>query len=211
MSSVLERAFRRTLDRTFHQAVAFGTLSILGTLLSIPVVTVGPAIFGVAHAIVTTSRRGAQHTVRETVQLFGEGARLYAREGLALSVFLLFLVGVLFANGLVLFAGNAVWIGVVAVLSIAVAAGCLLVVMHAVTLVVCGVTPRSSLRDGTLLLFKHPGVTVGQSIVVGSVFVLGTLTMVGWLLVGFALAVSFSLRATDGLYQAIDGNSPINQ
>lgn len=211
MASPLEDAFRRTVDTGFHQSVAFGTLSILGALVSLPVVTVGPAVFGVAHAIVTLSRRGSQHGVGETAELFVQGLRRYLVEGIAISAFVLFFALGIVANGFVLATGAPVWLAGLVALSTLFLLGCFLVALHAVALVACGLPPRAAIRDGTVLLFGHSGTTVGQGLVVASIFVLGHLTIIGWALIGFAVAVSFTVRTTDRLYQESDGNSPIYQ
>ena len=209
MGSPLETAFRRTIDSTFHQAVAFATLSVSGAILSLPVITVGPAVFGVAHGIVTVSRRGSQHGVRESLGLFVEGMRRYLTEGIAVTAFLLVLVFGLVANGFLLATEQRVWLVALVTLSTLLLIGCALVVMHALALVTCGFSPRTALRDGSVLLFRHPGATILQGSVVVSIFVLGHLTLVGWTLIGFAVTDSFVVQATSRLYEGDDGTGPL--
>lgn len=209
MGSPLEIAFRRTIDASFHQAVAFATVSVSGALVSLPFVTFGPAVFGLAHAIVTVSRRGSQHGIAESLGLFVEGMRRYLLEGIAVSAFLLFLAFGLVVNGFLLITEARIWVVALAALSTLLLVGCALVVMHALALVSCGFSFRTALRDGAVLLFRHPGTTVAQGIVVTSIFVLGHLTLVAWALIGFAVAVSFIVQATSRLYEGDDGNNPL--
>jgi hypothetical protein len=194
----------------FHQAVAFGTLSIVGTLFALPVVTIGPAIFGVAYSVAMIYRRGSQHTVRETVSLFTAGVTRYLREGVALSCFVILFVAVALADVWLLLGSPSAVVMALLTASLSLFVMCLLVVMHAVALVVFETTAGSPLRDGAVLAAHNPGATVLQAIVVASIFVLGVLTMVGWAIVGFAVAVAFSLSATDRLYESAAASSPLH-
>jgi hypothetical protein len=207
--STVEDAFRRTVDVAFHQAVAFGTRSVVGTVASLPLVTAGPVVLGVGHAVRTLYRRGSQHGVRETAGLFLTGMRRHAAEGLFLS-FALFLFAAVTAVDVVLLlraigpVGDAL---VVASLLMTVTLG--LVAMHAAALVVCEIPTRAAVRDGAVLLARAPAATVLQGLVVASLVLLGTLTMVGWVLIGFAAAVAVSLAATDRLYADESDESPL--
>jgi len=201
----LEAAFRRTVDTAFHQAVAFGTVSLLGTLLSLPLVTVGPAAFGVAHAVVVLTRRGAQHGVGEAASLFAAGVRENGVAGVAASVLLFALGAVVVGDSLLLASDAGALLAALVSLSLLFTAGIGLAAMHTVGLVACGMSLRPAIGDGVVLVLKRPGATLVQAAVVASLLALGWLTMIGWALLGFAAAVSFSVRATDGLYGADAG------
>jgi hypothetical protein len=205
----MNTAFRRAVHTAFHQAVAFGTLSVVGALASVLVVTAGPAVFGVAYGVVTIVRRGSQHTVRETLGLFSTGVGRYLREGLALSLFLVLFAAAAVADLWLLLSDPSVVLVALLVVSLVMFVSVTFVAMHAVALVVFETTRGSVLRDAAVVVVRYPFATALQALVVGSLFVLGTLTMVGWALVGFAVAVAFSLLATDLLYESAGAASPL--
>ena len=204
-----ETAFRRTINTAFHQVVAFGTLSLVGSVVSLPVVTAGPAVIGVAYGVTIIFRRGAQHGVRETFGIFKTGFARHMVEGILLSLALVVLMGSTWSNLMILFGGPAPLTGAVLILSLALLAACTLVVMHAVSLIACGVGLTPAVRDGTVLLVRRPIATLSQAGVIASLLVLGLLTMFGWALIGFAVAAAFSVAATDRVYVDLGHGSPL--
>jgi len=208
----LERSFRESVRSGYNNAVAFLTLSLLGALATIPLLTAGHAVFGVTYAVGVVLARGTPHTAREAAGLFAAGIQKNAETGAMLT---LTLVGV----GLVL-AGNALAVAsrdvavalvALAVVSTALIAAALHVLVVAVALVACGQSVREGVRDATVLVVSNPGYTLVVGLVVASLLALGALTLgIGWAVVGFSFTAGFVLLATAHAYEERAGENPLS-
>ncbi|WP_256391532.1 hypothetical protein [Natronoarchaeum rubrum] len=207
----LDRSFRESIRSGYNNAVAFLTLSLLGALATVPVATVGHAVFGVTYAVGVILARGTPHTAREAAGLFAEGVRRNAATGALLTAAIAVAGAVLAGNVLVITSPSAaVALVALAVVSTALIAAGLVVLVVAVALVACGQSVRAGVRDAAVLVASNPGYALVIGLVVASLLALGALTLgVGWAVVGFSFTAGFVLLATAHAYEERAGENPL--
>lgn len=209
--AALEESLRAAVRSSYYHGVAFVTLSILGGIVLVPVITIGHAILGVTYASGTILSRGTPHTAREAVRLFRIGIRRSLVEGVLLSVTLISLVGLLVGNMILLTTeGTETVLIAFTIASVLLITASVLVALYAVALVACGQSPAASARDSAVLAIGNPVYTLLLGVLVVTILVLGALTLVvGWAVIGFAFTSAFVLYATDTLYETESGESPL--
>ena len=208
----LERSFREALRSSYTNAVAFLTLSVVGTLALVPVVTVGHAVFGVTYAVGVILARGTPHTGGEALGLFFEGMRRNVRVGVLATTALAATGAVLAGNALAVLTPSAgVPLVALAFLSTALVVAALVVLAFAVALVACGQPVRAGVGDAAVLALSNPAHALVLGAVVASLLALGVLTLAtGWAVVGFAFAAGFVLLATADAYEERAGENPLD-
>jgi len=208
----LDRSFRESVRSGYNNAVAFLTLSLLGTLAMIPLLTVGHAVFGVLYAVGVILTRGTPHTAREAAELFVAGVKKHADAGAVLTLTLIG-VGLVLAGNALAVASQDVTVPLVAVtvVSTALIAAALNVLVVAVALVACGQSVRTAVRDAAVLVVSNPGYALVVGLVVASLLALSALTLgVGWAVVGFSFTAGFVLLATAQAYEERAGENPLS-
>jgi len=208
----LDRSFREAVRSGYNNAVAFLTLSIVGTLALLPVVSAGHAVLGVTYAVGAILARGTPHTAREALGLFADGVRRNARVGALLTLAILAGGAVLAGNALAILTPNVdVALVALAFVSTALVGAALVVLAVAVALVACGQPVRIGVRDAGVLALSSPGYALVLGAVVASLLSLGALTLgVGWAVVGFAFTACFVLLATAHAYEERAGENPLD-
>jgi len=208
----LDRSFREAVRSGYNNAVAFLTLSVVGTLALVPLVSVGHAVLGVTYAVGTILARGTPHSAREALGLFGDGVRRNARAGTVLTLAILAGGAVLAGNALAVLTPNVdIALVALALVSTALVGAALVVLVLAVALVACGQPVRAGVRDAGVLALSNPGYAFVIGLVVTSLLALGALTLgIGWAVVGFAFTACFVLLATAHAYEERAGENPLD-
>ncbi|WP_135855082.1 hypothetical protein [Halorussus salinus] len=209
-AAALETPLRRSINAAFHNAIAALTLSFVGTLALLPLVTIGFALLGVVHAMRVILARGSPHTARQTVGLFIDGVRTHLVQGAGLSALIWLLVGLVGGNLLMLTGTVPFLVRLVALLSLTAALIGLCALPYIVVVTDAAESLRTGVRDGVVLAVQNLRYTILLDLVLASLLVLGVLTMVGWALIGFGFAAVLTLVGTNLLYQQAGGRSIIS-